>query len=624
LNMSAFSTFLLLLGCVALATARTVSWTGGAGNSLWSFASNWDSNAVPTKDDDVVINYLGGSSISVSQPAYARSIVIAGGNYAQTLTLLSSLSVGAGGLTIGNKGTLQLQSNNDLPLVATGNVVAQPGGTINFASGDITGPGSYTVSSGANIVFSSSALKKIEATDLSIKGVATIQPSSIELAKGATITNSGELTAIGAITIYSNDKSKASFTSSANFSYQGASANTPLTLQVATYLSGDFNIVSGAVIIREYFYSVGAVRIPSGVTVTVGSDATVKTFNNLVGTGSVVVQGTVEVKGALDVSTVSIADSGSLTVSGNGSRTVAKSLTIGGKLILNAFVDYYATDAALVAGTVTGGGKLSVAGNFNIAVSTVGNANSFISTLVNVSGNAYLTGFAYVLLADYGNLRINTGATLRVSATAHFAKQAGNPVVTNNGRITITLPAGNTFDSNVDFLGTGAFEVVSGAVTFDSTKFQANSLALGDGALLRFDTTLVTVGSVSGRGSLNVTAAPTPVSTFSDVVLSYFGVPNGNVQVKSVSVNTLELWSGSLAVAAASSNKASIFNFHGGILSGANAKVVSSSLSISGDVPQTIDGVTLIADKFSLVVVGTGETLIAKNGAKIEIAGGAF
>jgi len=591
---------------------------------LWSFASNWDSNAVPTKDDDVVINYLGGSSISVSQPAYARSIVIAGGNYAQTLTLLSSLSVGAGGLTIGNKGTLQLQSNNDLPLVATGNVVAQPGGTINFASGDITGPGSYTVSSGANIVFSSSALKKIEATDLSIKGVATIQPSSIELAKGATITNSGELTAIGAITIYSNDKSKASFTSSANFSYQGASANTPLTLQVATYLSGDFNIVSGAVIIREYFYSVGAVRIPSGVTVTVGSDATVKTFNNLVGTGSVVVQGTVEVKGALDVSTVSIADSGSLTVSGNGSRTVAKSLTIGGKLILNAFVDYYATDAALVAGTVTGGGKLSVAGNFNIAVSTVGNANSFISTLVNVSGNAYLTGFAYVLLADYGNLRINTGATLRVSATAHFAKQAGNPVVTNNGRITITLPAGNTFDSNVDFLGTGAFEVVSGAVTFDSTKFQANSLALGDGALLRFDTTLVTVGSVSGRGSLNVTAAPTPVSTFSDVVLSYFGVPNGNVQVKSVSVNTLELWSGSLAVAAASSNKASIFNFHGGILSGANAKVVSSSLSISGDVPQTIDGVTLIADKFSLVVVGTGETLIAKNGAKIEIAGGAF
>jgi len=622
--MSAFSTFLLLLGCVALATARTVSWTGGAGNSLWSFASNWDSNAVPTKDDDVVINYLGGSSISVSQPAYARSIVIAGGNYAQTLTLLSSLSVGAGGLTIGNKGTLQLQSNNDLPLVATGNVVAQPGGTINFASGDITGPGSYTVSSGANIVFSSSALKKIEATDLSIKGVATIQPSSIELAKGATITNSGELTAIGAITIYSNDKSKASFTSSANFSYQGASANTPLTLQVATYLSGDFNIVSGAVIIREYFYSVGAVRIPSGVTVTVGSDATVKTFNNLVGTGSVVVQGTVEVKGALDVSTVSIADSGSLTVSGNGSRTVAKSLTIGGKLILNAFVDYYATDAALVAGTVTGGGKLSVAGNFNIAVSTVGNANSFISTLVNVSGNAYLTGFAYVLLADYGNLRINTGATLRVSATAHFAKQAGNPVVTNNGRITITLPAGNTFDSNVDFLGTGAFEVVSGAVTFDSTKFQANSLALGDGALLRFDTTLVTVGSVSGRGSLNVTAAPTPVSTFSDVVLSYFGVPNGNVQVKSVSVNTLELWSGSLAVAAASSNKASIFNFHGGILSGANAKVVSSSLSISGDVPQTIDGVTLIADKFSLVVVGTGETLIAKNGAKIEIAGGAF
>jgi hypothetical protein len=130
---------------------------GAAGNSLWNFATNWYvllhnssifmfslpssifsvisfvivsiivfrlGGAVPTASDDVIINALGGATVQISQSAAANSVTIAGGysfshsllffadrsyrQYEQSLILLSSLTVGTGGITVAIGGTLQV------------------------------------------------------------------------------------------------------------------------------------------------------------------------------------------------------------------------------------------------------------------------------------------------------------------------------------------------------------------------------------------------------------------------------------------------------------------------------------------------------------------------------------
>src|SRR5688572_9832708 len=43
----------------------TINWTGGEGTSSWHDAGNWDSNTVPTANDDVVIEW---TDINAPQP----------------------------------------------------------------------------------------------------------------------------------------------------------------------------------------------------------------------------------------------------------------------------------------------------------------------------------------------------------------------------------------------------------------------------------------------------------------------------------------------------------------------------------------------------------------------------
>jgi len=316
---------------------------------------------------------------------------------------------------------------------------------------------------------------------------------------------------------------------------------------------------------------------------------------------------------------VVVSDSGSLTLSANSTTKVStKSLSVSGKLIINAGAHFVAVDVSVVAGTVTGGGQLSASGNFEIAVAQTGNVNSFISAVVNVEGTGFTTGSPYILFADDGNLFIKKGATFKIAATAHFGKQTGNPTVTNDGTFTIQLNVGGTFDSNVDLKGTGDLEFVSGQITFEADAVVSNTLNIGASALVLFNTAVLTTGAVTGSGSLNLTAAPAPKSIIGDLALSYFGVPNGNVDVKSISVNTLEFFSGVITLAPGTTNKATKFNFYGGQISSVKSFITSSSLLIAGDIPQIIDGVTLNANTLTLRTFTTG-TVISQNGAEINI-----
>jgi len=48
--------------------AATISWSGAGGDELWSNPANWTGGAVPTPDDDVVINVPGGVTVRMDAP----------------------------------------------------------------------------------------------------------------------------------------------------------------------------------------------------------------------------------------------------------------------------------------------------------------------------------------------------------------------------------------------------------------------------------------------------------------------------------------------------------------------------------------------------------------------------
>jgi hypothetical protein len=578
---------ILLLVCVlvTIASARTITWTGAAGNSLWGFANNWDANIVPTAADDVTINPLGGGTITVSTPAAANSITLGGGSYNQVLNLLSSISVGSGGINVLKSGTLQVNGNNDLPLSSQGTVRIAALGAFIWQSGAVTGPGQYVVDPAAGFVFAGTALKLLSSANITAFGATTIQSTTIQFAKSSGLYLLGNTTAIGQINIITADSTANLLTVSGNFTYEGNANNQPLNFQVNTSFNTALNIISGGVQFSAQAVVNGNTIVPQGTTVTVQASPQLVFFRNVAGAGSFFVNSPTEVV-TLSTSVVNLAASGSLTTT---AASTAKSFVISGKLII-ASSTFTTTDASLQAGTVTGAGKLVVLGNTEITSSSNGNNNNFISAEIQVQGRGYSTGAVNVLFADVGNLHILTTGSFTISATTTFAKQTGSPVVTNEGTFTVNLPTpGSIFTTGVDYRGANGVLVLNGGlVNFQGDTSLANKVTTTN-VLIQFQTAVANWGPVSGTGSINVTAAPSAISTFGATQISYFGVVNGNVQVTSLSVATLELFNGVLTVGTGS-HTGTIFNYYGGTLTTQKATLSTSTFNLYASTPATING----------------------------------
>ena len=111
-----------------VASAATVTWTGSAGNGLWSDPANWSTGALPVAADDVVIPV--GSTTGIIYVDGARPA-------------LTSLSVtGTGSLNFATSGT----SN----AIAIPTITIASGATVNFNA--VLGAGAVTVGGGGTVL----------------------------------------------------------------------------------------------------------------------------------------------------------------------------------------------------------------------------------------------------------------------------------------------------------------------------------------------------------------------------------------------------------------------------------------------------------------------------------------
>lgn len=81
---------LLAFSFCAAATSYGIVWDGGGGDGLWSNPLNWDTDAVPTSSDNVVID---NATVTINSPAQANQIALGNsGTSTVTLNINSSLN----------------------------------------------------------------------------------------------------------------------------------------------------------------------------------------------------------------------------------------------------------------------------------------------------------------------------------------------------------------------------------------------------------------------------------------------------------------------------------------------------------------------------------------------------
>lgn len=123
---------LLVLSLLStIASAATVTWTGSAGNNLWSDPANWSTGALPGASDDVVIpvgsttgiiyvdgsrpaltslSITGAGSLNFATSGTSNQIVIPTITIASGATVNFNATLGAGAVTVGGGGTILLDS----------------------------------------------------------------------------------------------------------------------------------------------------------------------------------------------------------------------------------------------------------------------------------------------------------------------------------------------------------------------------------------------------------------------------------------------------------------------------------------------------------------------------------
>ncbi len=134
----------------ASAAPRDVCVSNGTGN--WNTAGTWSCGHVPTNTDIVIVN--NGHTVTLDADGFAYQLIVGGGT-SGTLSQDATprtLSVGAGGVSISNGGTLNSPSNLNI----SGNVAVN--GTFDGGSATVTIQGDLNISSSGTFTASSNQI----------------------------------------------------------------------------------------------------------------------------------------------------------------------------------------------------------------------------------------------------------------------------------------------------------------------------------------------------------------------------------------------------------------------------------------------------------------------------------
>ncbi|MBI2977990.1 MAG: hypothetical protein HYY38_04010, partial [Rhodospirillales bacterium] len=478
---------------------------GGAADTSWFNALNWNTDTVPTTNNDVTIGTgFGTIQISTGGPAEARSL-IAG----------SPLQLSSGSLTLVNASqfnhTFTFSSTGSLS--GTGSVaVSGPNGALTWSGGSMASGGTFLLASGRSGTLSNMlTLDRLFQND----GTLTLSGATVNQGPGVTgsITNVGTMSVSGStLSVPITNSSPVQFTAGTNI----VTATSGITGGMVEFTGGTTTFQTGST------YSVDTTNISGG---TANFDNTASTTDLNLSSGTL--GGT----GDLTVNTGGAWSGGQLT--GAGTLTVAAPAT----WTLNGGTKFFGSRTLVNNGTldwtvggveVNGDGAFTNAGAFNIVgdlnwgdaaccgIGTTTMTNTATGTIAKTAG----AGTAFLGSDNAGNIGsvvMNNNGTLSVGANLgtlrlHSSGSTGNSTGAFNVGTGSTLEFfGGTHNlnagSNVTGAGTVAFTGatvnVGGAYSPATTAISAGTANFNAGA--HTTTTFnLSGGTLGGTGDLTV------------------------------------------------------------------------------------------------------------------------
>jgi hypothetical protein len=523
--------------------ANIVEWAVDA-SGAWETGSNWSGGAVPTAGDVVLIDRQAGDyTVTVSQPAVARTLLATEAVVAPAAITIATDGVFAGGLSL----SASLTSGG---VITLGGASQWNAGTMTAGRVDVLPARSLALSTAADKVLNAALVNYGHVTWT--LGALYIQNVTVTNAAGATWTvvgdpvltstscggpafsNAGSLVKTGAGTLIVGSCVAVTSTHLIDIR-EGAVAvasTPPLTN------SGVVNVADGA------SFALNGVALEAGTTFTGGGTMTMHgttTVNGPVqfalatthtgtvnGTGKVVVaapyawiSGTMNAAGGLEVP-----ESHTLTMSGAGDKILQT-----GPLVNNGRVDwtggtFYVQDV----GVTNVASATWTADGDRILTSTSCGAPTFTNAGALVkSGTGTLTIAACVAVTSSGRIDVLGGSL--VSATTGLITNTGAITVASGASFplsSVVLGTGTTFSGGGDLAFNGT-TTVNGVVVF-SVRTTHTGLVNGTGQVVIGAPYLWHGGTAGMAGGIDVPAGQTlALSTAGDKILQGGPIVNGGL-----------------------------------------------------------------------------------------------
>jgi fibronectin-binding autotransporter adhesin len=454
-----------ILGQISCGTGSGITWTGLAGDNLWSTAGNWTNNTIPGASDIALFNSacsFANCNAQIDLNLSVKGIQLMS-SYLGTLTQNTTRT-----LTFGTSGFIQAGgtfAGGDSAITANGSV-SFTGGTFTSTSGVFTLDATAFTVSGSPTYNHNNGKFRFASTG----SIPTITPGSfqfydVDIGNGTAATYS---TISGTLTIL-NNLTVNLLTSCCSGTIVGG------TIQAKgnVTFSGNGNGGSTTLVISG----------SANQTVTGASTATIPHFQIASTGGTVTLAGTLRfggnfthTSGTVDAGT-SIANfrgSGTITTTASlgfydvlfGGPSVTSAFTVSGTVLVNNALTFeFGTSCC---GSIVAGGTIQAKGN----VTYIGNGNGGSTNLtLSGSGNQTLTS---VVTSQINNLTIaSTGGTVTFSGSlrtsSNFTYTSGTVDASTSTVIfyqTGTITPGSISFNTVNFgYGYPNYHIISGTVT---------------------------------------------------------------------------------------------------------------------------------------------------------------
>ena len=460
-----------ILGAAILAAsaanATDLVWIGGTGN--WDATANWSPAQLPAAADNVFITNNGPYTVTVPNavnPTVGR-LTLGGTSGTQTLSLGRSILTLNGTSGVNANGILLLTVGNST-VTGGGNLTVN--GTLNWASGTISGAGATTIGSGGALIINGGV--SLTTRTLINGGHTSWDSGNLTASSGAVITNLA-----GAIFDINFDGRLNVGTAPATFNNAGSLRKTAgiasANLIIPVNNSGTADVQSGTLSLDNGGTHSGTFKVSAGATLNLGGGThTLSAATVISGPGTLGVSGgsTVTASGNFNPGSTLNATAGTVTLAPSCNvTTAAVSISgAGGTVLYNS------------AGTV---------GTLNLSAGTLGGTSP-----VTVTGLLTLAGGAVTnaLVTADGGISINGGVTLNGGKLVNPGTaiwSLGNITGANGAGFTNLLGATfiNTFDGNMPsgagatplFVNEGLFQKTGGTAALGTTSIDFDFINLG-------------------------------------------------------------------------------------------------------------------------------------------------